>query len=99
MTEAWKTFCKTLDKESWKRAHKLQKDLVKLGDQPTELLVNTSQYFKNGFEYKAMAGYGVFAELFDKLQNAEAALNFNKTNKTFYQDFIAVAKKTMKELK
>ena len=32
MTDAWKTFCKTLDKESWKRAHKLQKDLVKLGD-------------------------------------------------------------------
>jgi len=45
-----------------------------------------------------MAGYGVFAELFDKLQNAEAALNFNKSSRFFYDDFIAVAKKTMKEL-
>ena len=99
MSEAWKSFCKTLDRESWERAHKLQKDLVKLGDQPQELIVNTSKYFKKGFEFKAMARYGVFAELFDKLQNAEAALNFNKSSRTFYEDFIAVAKQTMKELK
>ena len=46
-----------------------------------------------------MGGYGVFAELFDKLQNAEAALNFNKSSRIFYQDFITLAKKTMKELK
>ena len=46
-----------------------------------------------------MGGYGVFAELFDKLQNAEAALNFNKSSTFLYEDFIQVAKKTMKELK
>ena len=34
MSEVWKSFCKTLDRESWEKAHKLQKDLVKLGDQP-----------------------------------------------------------------
>ena len=47
---------------------------MKLGDKPEELIVNTSAYFKKGFEFKAMGGYGVFAELFDKLQNAEATL-------------------------
>jgi hypothetical protein len=35
-----------------------------------------------------MGGYGVFAELFDKLQNAEAALNFNKSSTFLYEDFI-----------
>ena len=61
---------------------------MKLGDKPEELIVNTSAYFKKGFEFKSMGGYGVFAELFDKLQNAEATLNFNKSSTLFYDDFI-----------
>lgn len=77
MSESWKSFCKTLDKESWERAHVLQKELVKLGDPPHELKVNTSEYFKKGFAYKGMVGYGQFTELFEKLQNAEDALNLN----------------------
>ena len=65
-----------------------------MGDQPSELIVNTSQYFKNGFEFKTMAGYEVFGGLFDKLENAQNVLNFNKSQRVFYDAFIKVAKET-----